>query len=236
MRRLITAGLVAVVVLGLVGARPASAQQQLVISLGGFSPRAEDGRSTGDVLVGNRQFLDFNIGELSGPTIGGEWLVNLGDNFDAGFGAGFYQRSTPAVDRFQEFKGTGAPIVADLKLRVVPMSATVRFLPMGHHGGVQPYIGAGVGVFSWRYSETGDFVAKDNVTIFHDSFAGSGTATGPVILGGIRVPVGSWGIGGELRYQKAVGDLPGNQGFAGGASPKIDLGGITYAFTINIRF
>ena len=235
MRRLITTGLVAFVVLGVVGARPAAAQQQLVISLGGFSPRAEDGRTAGDVLVANRQFLDFNIGELSGPTIGGEWLVALGDNFDAGVGVGFYQRSTPSFDRFSTFS-TGAEIVADLKLRVVPMSATVRFLPLGHNGPAQPYIGAGVGVFAWRYSETGDFVASDGKAIIHDSFSGGGTATGPVILGGIRVPVGSWGIGGELRYQKAVGDLPTNQGFAGGASPKIDLGGITYAFTLNFRF
>ena len=238
MRRLITAGLVVLAVVGVVGGRTAAAQQQLVISLGGFSPRAEDARSTGDVLVGNRKFLDFNISDLSGPTIGGEWLVNLGDNFEAGFGASFYQRATLSEDRFSTFS-TGAPILADLKLRVVPLTATMRFLPMGHHGPIQPYIGGGVSVMSWRYSETGDFVASDGKSIINDSFTGSGTATGPVILGGVRVPVGSWGVGGELRYQKAVGNLPLNQGFAGGVglpNPIIDLGGLTYNFTINIRF
>jgi hypothetical protein len=233
MRRLITAGLVALVVLGVVGSPVASAQQQQVsFSFGGFSPRAEDARGSNDVLVGDRQFLDFNIGDLSGPTVGGEWLVNLGNNFEAGLGLGFYQRTTPAVDRLSTF-ANGDPIVADLKLRVVPFSATVRFLPMGHNGPIQPYIGAGVGVFAWRYSETGDFVANDNVTIIHDSFSGSGSATGPVILGGVRVPVGGWAVGGELRYQSASGTLPGDQGFAGS---KIDLGGITYTFTINVRF
>ena len=104
---------------------------------------------------------------------------------------------------------------------------------MGHHGPIQPYIGGGVSVMPWRYSETGDFVASDGKSIINDSFTASGTATGPVILGGVRVPVGSWGVGGELRYQKADGNLPGNQGFAGS---KIDLGGLTYNFTINIRF
>jgi hypothetical protein len=232
MRRLITVGLVTLVVLGVVGTPVASAQQQLSFAIGGFSPRAEDARTSGDVLVGDRRFLDFNVGDLSGPTVGAEWLVNLGDNFEAGLGVGFYQRSTPAVDRLNEFS-TGAPIVADLKLRVVPFSATMRFLPLGHHGAVQPYVGGGVGVLAWRYSETGDFVANDNVTIIHDSFVGSGTATGPVILGGVRVPVGSWGVGGEIRYQKAEGNLPGDQGFAGS---KIDLGGLTYSFTLNFRF
>jgi hypothetical protein len=235
MRRLTTAGLVTLVVLGFVGTPVASAQQQVVFSIGGFSPRAQDGRSSGDVLVADRQFLDFNLGDLSGPSVNGEWLVNLGDNFEAGLGIGFYQRSTPAVDSFSEFSN-GDPIIADLKLRVIPFSATVRYLPFGHHGVVQPYIGGGVGVFKYRYSETGDFVASDGVSIINDSFVGSGTATGPVILGGVRVPVGAWGVGGELRYQSATGNLPTNQGFAGGTNPRIDLGGITYTFTINVRF
>jgi hypothetical protein len=60
-----------------------------------------------------------------------------------------------------------------------------------------------------------------------------------VILGGVRVPVGSWGVGGELRWQSAKGDLPADQDFAGTVNsigPKIDLGGLTYTFTINVRF
>ena len=126
----------------------------------------------------------------------------------------------------------GTEIEQDLKLRVVPFTASVRWLPMGHHNGIEPYIGAGVGVFNYRYSETGQFLATDG-SIFRGNFIGSGTATGPVILGGIRVPVGSWGVGGELRYQAASGSLPADQDFAGS---KIDLGGLSYTFTINIRF
>ena len=216
----------------------ASAQQSLNLSLGGFSPRAEDARDANDVLVNDRNFLAFNIQDLAGFTIGGEYLVGLTDKFDAGLGIGFYQSSTPAVDRFKEFDVTGDPIVADLKLRVVPMSATFRFLPLGHHD-VQPYIGAGVGVFAYRYSETGDFVADDNVTIIRGNFVGSGTTAGPVILGGVRIPIGAVGVGGELRWQHAIGDLPSDQGFAtrnDGLRPQIDLGGLTYSFTINFRF
>ncbi len=236
MRRVLPAGLksctLAVTVL-LMAPALASAQQSVNFYVGGFAPRAEDARDRQDVLVQDRSFLDFNVGDLNGPTIGAEWLVGLGDKFDAGLGLGFYQRSTPAADRFKEFQGTGDPILADLKLRVVPFTATIRFLPLGHHDGIQPYIGGGVGVFAWRYSEVGDFVADDNVSIIHGSFVGSGSATGPVILGGVRVPIGSWGVGGEIRYQSAMGTLPADQDFAGS---KIDLGGMTYAVTINARF
>ena len=125
-----------------------------------------------------------------------------------------------------------------IQWRVVPMSATFRFLPLGHRD-LQPYIGAGVGVFAYRYSETGDFVSSDNVTIIRGNFVGSGTAAGPVVLGGVRIPIGSVGVGGELRWQSAVGKLPSDQGFATrapGLTPEIDLGGWTYAFTINFRF
>jgi hypothetical protein len=228
----------AVAVLLLVPAA-ASAQQSLNLSIGGFSPRPEDARDGNDVLVNDQTFLAFKVGDLSGFAIGGEYLIGLGDKFDAGVGIGFYQRSTPAVDRFSEFQNTGDPIVADLKLRVVPMSATFRFLPLGHNDGVQPYIGGGAGVFAYRYSETGDFVSDDNVTIIHGNFVGSGTAAGPVILGGVRIPIGTVGVGGELRWQSAIGNLPKDQGFAtkvSGATPQIDLGGWTYSFTVNFKF
>jgi len=231
MRRVITASLLALMVLGIFGSRVASAQQQISFSVGGFSPRAEDARTSSDVLVNNLDFLAFRISDFGGPLFGAEYLAGLGNNFDAGLGIGFYQRSVPTV--YTDFTNSnGTEIEQTLKLRVVPFTATVRWLPLGHHNGVEPYIGAGVGVFNYRYSESGQFLATDR-SIFRGTFIGSGTATGPVILGGIRVPVGSWGVGGELRYQSAEGKLPADQDFAGS---KIDLGGLSYTFTINVRF
>jgi hypothetical protein len=133
----------------------------------------------------------------------------------------------------------GTEIEQTLKLRDIPFSATVRFLPLGHQGGVQPYFGAGVGVHAWRYSESGEFVDVNNA-IFRKTYVASGTATGPVILGGLRGMIGSWGVGGELRWQSAIGDLPQDSGFVTDQAidnqPKIDLGGFTYLFSVNFRF
>ena len=53
------------------------------------------------------------------------------------------------------------------------------------------------------------------------------------MLGGVKVPIGPVAVGGEIRYQSAVADLPRDQGFAG---TKIDLGGFNYLLTFNIRF
>jgi len=231
MRRLISASLLALVVLGIFGSGVASAQQQVSFSVGGFSPRSEDARTNSDVLVNNLDFLAFNVSDFSGALFGGEYITALGNNFDAGLGVGYYQRSVPTV--YNDFvNSNGTEIQQTLKLRIVPFTATVRWLPMGHHNGVEPYVGAGVGIFNYHYSESGQFLANDN-SIFNGTFDGSGTAVGPVILGGVRVPVGSWGVGGELRWQSATGDLPPEQDFSGN---KIDLGGFTYTFTINVRF
>ena len=232
MRRLVlSVGLAALICA--VAPAAASAQQSFNFYVGGFSPRSEDARDPNDVLVQDRSFLDFNIAHFTSGTVGAEWLVQLGDKFETGLGVGFYQHTEPAADQFNVFDTTGASIVADLKLRIVPFTATVRYLPLGHDGPIQPYVGVGVGAYRWRYSETGDFVASDNVSIVHGNFVGSGGAVGPVILGGARFPVGPMAIGGEIRYQSATGNLPASQGFAG---TKIDLGGFNYLLTFNLRF
>ena len=57
------------------------------------------------------------------------------------------------------------------------------------------------------------------------------TATGPIVLAGLRFGGETLSVGGEIRYHAAEGDL--NSDFAGN---KIDLGGWTYNFTIGVRF
>jgi hypothetical protein len=236
MRRLRLTVLNLVVFGSILAAAPSYAQQSLNFSIGGFVPRGEDARTrvngqSGDVLVNNLDFLAFRIKDFNGPTISGEYSVGLGEWIDASLGVGFYRRTVPSVylDLVNE---DGTEIEQDLRLRIVPWTATIRFLPLGRSAPVQPYIGGGVGVFQWRYTESGQFVGIDG-TIFRDSFVGSGTTAGPVILGGVRFPVGPWTIGGEVKYQRAEGDLPADQEFS---AAKIDLGGWTYAATFGIRF
>ena len=235
MRRLLSLSLMALA-FGVVAAPPASAQQSLNFYVGGFTPRAEDARNRDDVLVrdlgAGKDALLFNVTDFNVATIGGEWLVGLGSNFEGSLGLGFHSRAVPSIYA-QRVNSNGSEIEQELKLRVVPFTATVRFLPMGRHNGIVPYVGAGVGVLNWRYSETGEFVDSRDLSIFRTSYVGSGTATGPVILGGVRVPIGSWGVGGEIRYQSAIGTLPTNVDFLG---TKIDLGGFNYLLTINVRF
>jgi hypothetical protein len=232
MRQLsVSLGLV-LLVSGFAAVPQASAQQSVSFYIGGFLPRGADGRPADDVLFQNQGFLLFDMSQFNGATVGGDWLVALGDHFDAGLGVGYSAKTVPTA--YTGFvNADGSEIVQELRLRITPVTATFRFLPFGHRGPVQPYIGAGAGIYSWRYSESGAFIDTGDHSIFHDSFAASHTDVGPVVLGGLSVPLGTVGIGAEIRYQAGTGTLPSDLGFAGS---KIDLGGISYVATVRIPF
>jgi hypothetical protein len=215
----------------------ALAQQSVNFYLGGFVPHGEDARlrtsgGSSDVLVNNLDYLIFRINDFNGATVAGDWRVQLGDLVDAGLGLGFYRRTVPTI-YLNYVNRDGSEIDQQLRLRIVPFTATVRLLPFGHNAPFQPYIGAGVGVFAWRYSETGQFVDFSDLSVFRGSFTASGSATGPVVLGGVGVPIGRSTVGFEIRYQSAEGKLPSDQGFSGS---KIDLGGWNYVATFGVRF
>jgi len=211
--------------------RVAAAQQSIAFNIGYFTLRAEDARPIEDVLVQDLQFHAFDIKDFNGAVVGGEWLVPIGQFFEAGVGAGYYQRTVPSV--YLNFVNEdGSEIAQDFKLRMVPITGMVRFLPTGRRAAIQPYIGAGIGVFAWRYAETGQFI-DDNQDIFRGNFVDSGVNVGPVVAGGVRIPLTTgFAFGGEIRYQRAEGSL--NAADFNGS--KIDLGGLTYQGTLIVRF
>ena len=230
MTRKLLMAVVVVAALGFGAASPASAQS-VTFHLGGFVPRAEDARVSGDVLFENLNYLYFDIKEFKGFYIGGDYLFEVNRNLEIGAGVGFFQKAVPSVDA-DYVNEDGSEIEQELKLRIVPITITARYLPMGNRGAIQPYVGGGIGIQAWRYSETGQFVDYDTFDIFRQTYKASGAAVGPVVLGGVRVPVGrQFAIGGEIRYQAANADL--STDFWG---DKLDLGGMTYSFTMTFRY
>lgn len=230
-------------VLVLAGASQAQAQitqvsgsggQSIGFNLGYFSVRGEDSRVDGDVLFANLADFEpllFDVKDFNGATFGGEYLFAINDYLEGGVGVSFYQRTVPSIYA-DVVNDNGSEIAQDLKLRQIPINATVRFLPLGR-GGIEPYIGAGIGLINWRYSEVGEFVDTSDYSIFRDRFVADGTALGPVILGGVRFPVADvWTVGGELKYQKADGEID-SPDFLG---DRIDLGGVSASFTLHFRF
>jgi opacity protein-like surface antigen len=221
------------------------ARHSIGFNLGYFWVKGEDGRPNDcfigdddcDVLVADLSSEDplaFLIKDFNQVRFGGEWLYAVSDVLETGVGLGYYQETVPSVYR-DLVNANGTEIAQDLKLRIVPITATVRFLPLGRSGAVEPYIGGGVGFFNWRYSESGEFVDSSDGSIFRESYTADGTAVGPVILGGLRFPAGdAFTVGVEYRWQKAEGDTkPAESQLLGN---KVDLGGSSLNFTMHIRF
>ncbi len=245
--------LVAVVLFGAAFAAPARAQSQAVsFNIGYFSVRGLDGRSPTDialnelVLAGDMDALDFpTVGcpaergassclksAFNKVTFGGDWLFGLSDFLEGSVGLAYYSSgNVPSVSR--NFVNTdGSEVTQDLKLSVVPITATVRFLPIGRRNVVEPYVGGGLGIFIWKYTEVGQFVGADQ-SIFTNTYKSNGTKLGPVVVGGVRVPFGDYAAGFEVKYQRAEGDL--GSTFAPLATT-VDLGGISYQATFVVRF
>ena len=232
--RPIMLGMLVILLVILVGAAQAHAQQQSVtFNLGYFAVRGEDARISDDVLVENLDLFAFRLGDFNNASAGAEWLLGLGEYLEAGVGLGFYRRTVASTyDDFVDVDGS--EIEQDLKLRVIPFTTTIRFLPFGRSAALQPYVGGGLGIYAWRYSEVGDFIDFSDFAVFRDRFVAEGNDVGPVVLAGVRMPFGSrFAVGGELRYQTVQGTVGVENGFL---EERIDLGGLTAQATLQVKF
>ena len=211
-------------------ARPAQAQQTLNVSWG-RSTMPAGGRVETDILLIEHADLVFDIKDFNGATFGGEWLVPIGNLFEAGAGVSFSRRAVRAVYG-RVTNSDGSEIPRDLGLRRFPMALTARVLPLGQSYRVQPYAGGGVALISWRFSESGDFVDERRAVV-REAHDATGVAVGPVLLLGLRVAGDTVALGFETRYQRARGSF--GPSFARVRDPDIDLGGWTLQLTAGLR-
>jgi hypothetical protein len=232
-----TAGMFAFVV-GAASTASAQVVQSLNVGGGFVWPSGYDARFDvdGETLIANltsEDPLQFDISRFRGGQFFGEWNVAFGDHVEVSGGVSYYKRTVPSFYR-DLVNESGRNIAQDLKLRMVPITAMVRFMPVGSASEFQPYVGAGLAVISWRYSEAGEFVDPSDYSIFAARYAASAVDLGPVVAIGARVPLDGdiYGLTIEYRYQWGTGDTGGiDAGFLG---DKIDLraGSLTFGFLI----
>jgi len=212
-----------------------SSKQTVNFTVGYFALRGLESRVTDDILLNDLQSaqpLLFEIKDLNSVPVGGEYLLRLTNYVEFGVGLAYSQRTAHTVYA-NLTHDSGVEIAQDLKLKQVPVSFTGRFLILPHGSPVEPYVGAGVVAIRYNYSEIGEFVDANDSTTFPGRYVTDGTVAGPTILGGVRGVAGHFVVGGEVRWQKAVADVPIELGFPG---TKLDLGGWTGNFTFGFRF
>ena len=214
-------------------AQSASAQQTVNLSWGYSMMRT--GRVPTDILLIEHNDLEFAFRDFNVPAIGVEWLVPFGHLLEAGVSASISRDTVPTI-HVGVRNSDGSAIPRDLSLNQMPVALTVRVLPLGQSYSVQPYIGGGIVVINWEFSESGDFAASTRRTIFRDEhYSANGNAPGVILLAGMRaITLDKYAFGMEARYMRPRGHL--GPIFARQANPDLDLGGLTLLATAGIRF
>jgi opacity protein-like surface antigen len=189
-----------------------------------------------DIYDQNNEEVTFEVDDLNGfgATFGYDHFV--GDFVNVGGAISFYQNDTVVRDREFEFEN-GDPIFREIRLRIVPIEANLRVLPVGRDVPVIPYVGAGVGVYIWEYEEIGDFVIDrfTDPTVISGTAFSDGADFGFNLHGGVQVPITrSATITGEVKWTRVEGDLD-EESFDPAFEP-IDLSTVTYSGGVSFWF
>ena len=114
-----------------------------------------------------------------------------GNFVEVGVGVGYYRGRSTSV-YLDYVNDNGFEIAQELKLRMVPVTVDGAAVPV--RPAQQPCSRTSAAAWrslNWRYSETGEFVDFNNDNeVFRDQFVDDGNEAAPVVLGGVRFPVG----------------------------------------------
>lgn len=210
----------------------AYAQQTLNFSLG-YVMLPGEGRVETDVLLIEHADLLFEVNDFNGRTLGVEWLRPVRDRFEAGLSMSYWQRTVQTVHA-RLVNSDGSTVPRKLGFRQMPVALTARFLPLGNRYRVRPYVGGGIALITWGFSESGDFVNANQQRFRNESYSAAGAAIGPAMLLGLRMAGTTVAYGIEGRYHRARGSF--GPSFAHVRDPDIDLGGWTVLATAGLRF
>jgi opacity protein-like surface antigen len=207
----------------------------LDLRIGAYFPSADSNLFDDDSdLYGFSAIDPVEDGDWIGVYGGAEWRFRLRPSLWLGVHLDGYGR-TLHTEYLDFERPDGRPIEQSLKLDIVPLGATLRFMPRDGRREVSPYLGAGVDVVFYQYEEIGDFIDffTDDLPVIPDHFVDDGSAFGVHVMAGIRVPVSDdVSILGEARYLWAKTDM--SDDFRG--ANEIDLGGISATVGVSIRF
>lgn len=212
-------------------AQPAGTDGSIRFRLGGYFP---SGNST--FWDANEQTFTLSSSDFNDWMVGASFVTSMTNWVELGFNVDFYDATHRAADRdyVDEF---GRPILHDTTLELIPLSVDVRILPAGRYalrgqGGQLrvrrpvPYVGAGVGLTYWQYTEQGDFVGFDDLGpfVYYDRLKDDGTEFAAHVLAGVELPMGpAWNLTLEGRYLWA--EATPQDGFSALDLGKLDLGG-----------
>jgi opacity protein-like surface antigen len=186
--------------------------------VGGFIPDLSSGfwRNERDNFTGVRSR------DLEDTNFGADFILRLNPYWGLMFGGSYYTGSTTGAYRnFSDDTNSAIRHDTTLDIGSFTVGAVVHFAPGSI---VNPYLGAGAGIYDYRLHENGDFIdfSQTTLPIFRSFDTASGTTFGGYALAGLDFRVAhSVSLFVEGRYTMASKDLSGDFSGLG----KIDLSG-----------
>lgn len=221
MRLVAVAGL-----LSLIGAAQAEASS-LALRLGRFSPTYDS-----ELWADNFGTFTIEDADFRGIIGGIELGVELSEFVDLTFGVDASRRTV--FSSYRDFvRDDGSEVFQDLRMDVTPVTAGVKFLPLGKFRRVSPYVGGGFGLYVYEYQEEGEFIDFDTFDVFTDFFVDQGVGTGAYATVGLQVALNPGvRIFGEYRRHWASWDHRDDfEGFG-----KLDLNADQVSFGVSFQF
>lgn len=213
--------------------RPAlAADGALVFKLGSFFPGGSS-----EFWAVNTETFDFEVGDFNYVMGGVELDLALTSYLDIAIGFDGYSRRVDS--KYRDFvREDGSPIQRSFRLKVLPITGGLQFLPLRRFRRFIPHLGAGGGLYYFDYHEEGEFINGASFEIYPDTFGDSGLVPGLHVSGGAELmfsegidPGEGWFIFGHLRKHWASTELAGDIG-----RQELDLGGTELAFGVSLRF
>jgi opacity protein-like surface antigen len=200
-------------------------------------------RANSDLFDMITRELTLKKSDFRAPTFGGDIGVPIGSNFATVFSFE-YSRTTSDSESRNFVEDNGDAIAQTTRLTQVPVTATLRYYPrkagetVGSYAWIptrfNPYIGAGVGVVHYNFTQSGRFVDTQNFNIFSDTLKSSGFTDTEHIVGGIDISLSPRiFVNAEGRYSWASAGLS-KDDFPG--FHPIDLAGVRLLGGIYFRF
>ena len=218
---------IAALVLGTLLATVPTEADSFSVRLGLFSPRGDS-----RLWVENVETFDYAVTDFNSLFAGVEFDLELNEYVDIAMGADGYSRTV--ASRYRDFvRDDGSEVVQNVRLRVVPLTAGVRFFPAGKFHALLPYVTAGLGIYVYEYREEGEFIDFTTSEIFGAVFYDRGVTAGLYAAAGLEASLSpGFSVFGEFRRHFARADHGGDFASFG----ELDLDATQLSVGITFRF
>ena len=182
-------------------------QQSVRLRLGLFTPE-------GDSDFFDQTAFDFTgeAQEFEDAVAGIDYVYQMQSNFGLMLSADYFEGQQDQSYRdFEDNHGNRISHTSTLEITPLTVGLVVRLAP--ERSPVVPYVGAGGGIYAWRYRESGDFIdfGGSTLPVFSDTLEDTGAVLGYYVMAGLEIPISPYfSVFGEGRWDKADDELGGD--------------------------